>query len=285
MTSPAHAHSHDHGSAQGGLAELLDLDAEVLGDHLDDVLGWVAAAVGDGAVRTVLDVGAGTGTGTVALLERFPDARVVALDVDPDMLAHLAARAAERGVGDRVRGVQADLDGDWPDVGPVDLVWASSSLHHMADPDRALGRMRDALAPGGLLALTEMDSFPRFLPDDVGVGEPGLEARCHAAAAQARAEHLPHQGGDWAARIARAGFTVEDARVSVVEVPAPLSPTARRYALLSLRQMRRGLAERVGAEDLATLDVLLDDHRPEGVAQRPDLCVRATRDGWLARRP
>jgi len=95
MTSPAHA--HDHGSAQGGLAELLDLDAEVLGDHQDDVLGWVAAAVGDGPVRTVLDVGAGTGTGTFAVLERFPDAQVVALDVDPDMLAHLAARAADRG--------------------------------------------------------------------------------------------------------------------------------------------------------------------------------------------
>ncbi|MCW2584192.1 MAG: methyltransferase type 11, partial [Klenkia sp.] len=178
MTSPAHA----HGPAQGGLAELLDLDAEVLGDHLDDVLGRVAAAVGDRPVRTVLDLGAGTGTGTFALLERFPDARVVALDVDPAMLDHLAARAGERGVGGRVRGVQADLDGDWPDVGDVDLVWAASSLHHVADPDRALGRMRDALAPGGLLALTEMDSFPRFLPDDVGVGEPGLEARCHAAA-------------------------------------------------------------------------------------------------------
>ena len=135
------------------------------------------------------------------------------------------------------------------------------------------------------------DPQPRLVDSHVPDRPQGVVLVLHGGAA--RRERMPVSAAQLsvlrmvpvAARIARAGFTVEDARVSVVEVPAPLSPTARRYALLSLRQMRRGLAERVGADDLATLDVLLDDHRPEGVAQRPDPRVRATRDGWLARRP
>jgi SAM-dependent methyltransferase len=285
MTPHAHAASHEHGpeTGPGGLVELLDLDAEVLHGYLTDVTSWVAAAAGR-PVRTVLDVGAGTGTGTFALLERFAGSEVVALDVAEQMLDHLQGKADRLGLADRVRTVQADLDGDWPGLAPVDLAWAASSLHHMADPDRALSRIRDLLRPGGLLAVTEMSSFPLFLPDDVGLGEPGLEARCQVLHAEARAEHVPHQGADWGVWLSRAGFTVEADRVFEVELTAPLPAVARRYAQLSLRQMRTGLAGRVGPEDQAVLDVLLDEHRPESVLRRPDLTVRATRFGWLARR-
>jgi ubiquinone/menaquinone biosynthesis C-methylase UbiE len=64
-------------------------------------------------------------------------------------------------------------------------VWAASSLHEVADPDRVLSNVYAALHAGGLLVVVEMDDLPRFLPDDVGLGRPGLEARCHAALAQA----------------------------------------------------------------------------------------------------
>src|SRR3979490_51146 len=54
----------------------------------------------------------------------------------------------------------------------VDLVWASSSLHHMADPDRVLTEVFGTLRPGGLLAVTEMGSSPRSPPARVGRPRP-----------------------------------------------------------------------------------------------------------------
>ena len=173
------------------MAGLLDLDAEVLQSHLSDVTAWLQGQAA-ACSPPILDLGSGTGTGTFALLQRFEDADVMAVDMSAYLLDRLRGKARILGVDGRVRTVQADLDTVWPDIGPVDLVWASSSLHHLADPDRVLTQVFGALRPGGLLAVLEMDSFPRFLPDDPGVGQPGLEARCHAALAEQRAAELPH---------------------------------------------------------------------------------------------
>ena len=117
------------------------------------------------------------------------------------LLARLSDKARDLGVAGRVRTVEADLDRVWPTIDPVDLVWASNSLHHLSDPDRVLADVFATIRPGGLLAVAEMESFPRFLPDDVGLGRPGLEARCHAAADEARAHDLPHLGDDWGKRL------------------------------------------------------------------------------------
>src|ERR1035437_8261020 len=147
--------------------------------------------------RRILDLGSGTGTGAFALLQRFEGTEVIALDISAQLLSRLRDKARVLGVADRVRTVQADLDAGWPAVDTVDLVWASSSLHHLADPDRVLIEVFAALRPGGLLAVIEMGSFPRFLPDDLGFGHPGVEARCHAVLAERRADDMPHLGSDW----------------------------------------------------------------------------------------
>ena len=48
--------------AEAALAELLDLDAEVLHAYLTDVIGWVGELAG-GPPRRILNLGTGTGTG------------------------------------------------------------------------------------------------------------------------------------------------------------------------------------------------------------------------------
>ena len=282
----SHHHHHDqhqpgHEPDEAALAELVDLDAEVLHSYLSDVIEW-AGGLADGQPSRILDLGTGTGTGAVALARRFDQADVIAVDVSAPMLDRVRAKARELGLAGRIQAVQADLDAAWPATGPVDLVWASNSLHHMKDPDQVLAWVFAALRPGGLLAVAEMDSFPRFLPDDIG---PGLEARLQAALAEVRASELPHLHSDWGPRLRTAGFTIEARRTFDIDLAAPLPALAGRYAQASLIRLRSGLDGRLSASDLATLGPLLDSDGPDSVLRRDDLAIRTARTAWAARRP
>jgi SAM-dependent methyltransferase len=248
------------------------------------VTAWVRQLAADPPPGRILDLGSGTGTGAFALLERFGQAEVIALDVSAEMLQRLIGQARALGLADRIRAVQADLDTAWPAIDAVDLAWASRSLHHLADPDRVLTDVLTTLRPGGLLVAAEMDAFPRFLPDDLGLGRPGLEVRCRAALAEVRAAELPNLGADWGARLVRTGFTVEAERLFAIELTPPLPASAGRYAQATLGRTRSGLGDRMSADDLATLDTLIGDG-PQGVLRRDDLTVRTTRIVWVARRP
>lgn len=288
---PGHEHGqgHEHGPAdETALAEMLDLDGEVLHGYHAGVAGLIqdlAQAGPAGPVRRILDVGSGTGTGTFALLRRFEQAAVTALDLSEGMLRHLADKARALGLAERVQTVRADLDAPWPAVGPADLVWASASLHHMADPGRALGEAFGALRPGGLLAVAEFGTFPHFLPEDIGIGRPGLEARAHAVVDGARAGSMPHIDSDWGTLLTGAGFTVEAERPFAVELADPLPEATTRYARACLGRIRDHLRDKLDAEDLAALATLLDGDGPDSLAHRSDLVVRTERTVWVARRP
>src|SRR5271166_5039612 len=149
---PQHQNQAAAGNDEAALAELLDLDAEVLHAYLSEVTAWIHERAAQRPPGRILDLGSGTGTGAVALLQRFEGADVIAVDRSAPLLARLSDKARCLGVAGRIQTVQADLDAAWPSIGPVDLVWASSSLHHMADPDRVLTEVFAVLSPGGLLA-------------------------------------------------------------------------------------------------------------------------------------
>jgi SAM-dependent methyltransferase len=112
-------------------------------------------AITGGGQLTVLDLGCGPGSLSVRLLDRLPAARVVAVDVDPVLLA--LGRAAHAG-RDRLRFVTADLrDAGWAEGldldGRVDGVLSTTALHWLSRPQ--LGRLYADLAglvrPGGAL--------------------------------------------------------------------------------------------------------------------------------------
>ncbi|MET7890097.1 class I SAM-dependent methyltransferase [Streptomyces mirabilis] len=273
-----HEHEHEHEHDTGDQVEILDLDAEVLAEHLASITAWLPIGTGP---RRIVDLGCGTGAGTLALLERFPEAQLTAVDLSAAHLNRLRAKAAAAGAADRVRIVRADLDATaWPELGTPELVWASASMHHMPDPDRTLRQVHDLLAPGGLFAVVELAGFPRFLPEDA----PGLEERCHAALDHHHAEQVPHRGADWGTKLTKAGFTVEGERTVTVDIGPPRTDAAGRYALSSLRRMRGGVASALTAEDLAALDRLLDTGGPHSILRRIDLRVRTERTVWAARR-
>jgi SAM-dependent methyltransferase len=261
--------------------EILDLDAEVLAEHTASVIAWLPVTR---APRRIVDLGAGTGAGTFALLAHFPEAHVTAVDASAEHLHRLQEKARANGVADRVHTAQADLDAAWPDLGTPDLVWASASVHHLADPDRALRRVHDALVPGGLLALVELAGFPRFLPDEVPEERPGLEVRLHAEGDRRSAAHMPHRGADWGPRLRAAGFTLAGERTITAHVGRSRSDAVGRYALQGLRRMRDAVADALPADDLAAWRRLLDTDGPGSLLSRDDLALRTERSVWAARR-
>ncbi|MEV8286837.1 class I SAM-dependent methyltransferase [Streptomyces niveus] len=292
MTHPGHAAHAAHSShsahnadtdtdAQHDQVDILDLDAEVLAEHIASITAWLPVKADP---RHIVDLGCGTGAGTLALLTRFPDAHVTAVDTSAGHLNRLREKAEAAGLADHVRTVQADLDGDWPDLGTPELVWASASMHHMADPDRTLRQVHDTLAPGGLFAVVELAGFPRFLPEDAPADRPGLEERCHAAIDHHHAQQVPHRGADWGTKLAAAGFTVVGERTVTVNMGPPHPDAVGRYALSSLTRMRGVVAETLPPEDLAAFDRLLDTDSPHGILRRADLTVRTERVVWAARR-
>ncbi len=258
-----HHHEADHDDE---LAALLDLDAEVLGAWLATVSDLVGDLRPD--ARVVVDLGAGTGTGTLALAARLPHATVVAVDRSPAMLDRLRAAADRAGVGGRVRTLVADLDGAWPATGTADVVWAASSLHHLADPDRVLRDAHDALRPGGLAVVVELDRMPRVVPDALR-DAPGLGSRL----AEATSTWNVHP--DWGPHLERAGLVLHGVHHLTTEA------VDGRYARTWLDRVRARAHELLAPADVAALDRLLTQH-PAVLDASP---VRADRTVWLAHRP
>ncbi len=120
----------------------------VAADYAEHRPGYPTAAV-DWALAPapgldVLDLGAGTGKLTEALVAR-PGVRVTAVDPDPAMLAQLRLRLPDV---DALEGSAENIP--LPDAS-VDAVLAGTALHWF-DLDRALPEITRVLRPGGVLA-------------------------------------------------------------------------------------------------------------------------------------
>jgi trans-aconitate methyltransferase len=96
------------------------------------------------AFGSVVDVGAGTGKGTAALLPL--GAPITCVEPDPRMAAVLAGKFPQVSV------VNATFEEWTPPAGGVDLV-ASATAWHWTDPATRNQRAFDALTPGGVLAV------------------------------------------------------------------------------------------------------------------------------------
>jgi ubiquinone/menaquinone biosynthesis C-methylase UbiE len=102
---------------------------------------------------TAVDVGSGTGTFALALKERRPDARVVGVDGDEEILALAQAKPGAEGV-EWKEGLAQELP--VPSVS-ADVVTTSLVLHHLLPEDKrkALVEMKRVLKPGGRLHVAD----------------------------------------------------------------------------------------------------------------------------------
>ncbi|AVH72406.1 class I SAM-dependent methyltransferase [Nostoc sp. 'Lobaria pulmonaria (5183) cyanobiont'] len=89
--------------------------------------------------RRILELGCGTGELSLKILNRFPDAQVIALDYSPRMLQFAQDKITAVGYQQRWTGIQADF-GDWannPEKLDIDSEFdacvSSLAIHHLQD--------------------------------------------------------------------------------------------------------------------------------------------------------
>jgi SAM-dependent methyltransferase len=107
---------------------------------------------------TVLEPGPGMGFFTLELARRVGEGgRVVAVDLQPRMLAGLRRRAERAGLAGRIEARLATASALGVDdlAGKVDLVLAFAMVHELPDAGRFFAEVRRALAPGGKVLLAE----------------------------------------------------------------------------------------------------------------------------------
>ncbi len=104
---------------------------------------------------TVCDIGCGNGYYTLQLAEMVgPTGRVLAVDIQPEMLDMLRKRAAKAGLTNIAPIIGSPYDPKLPE-GEVDLILLVDVYHEFSHPAQMLGAMRDSLAPKGVIALLE----------------------------------------------------------------------------------------------------------------------------------
>lgn len=102
----------------------------------------------------VADVGAGTGYFSFRIAPAVPRGEVLAVDIQPEMLAIIEERGREEDV-DNVRGIRGSVtDPNLPEAA-VDLALIVDAYHEFSHPREMAAGLLRALRPGGLLVLVE----------------------------------------------------------------------------------------------------------------------------------
>jgi len=107
---------------------------------------------------TVADIGCGHGASTIIMAQAFPNSRFTGFDYHAPSIEAARQRAAEAGLGERVRFEVASAK-DFP--GSYDFVAIFDALHDMGDPVGVARHVREVLKPDGTWMVVEPNAGDR----------------------------------------------------------------------------------------------------------------------------
>ena len=269
-----HGHAGDgHGAYDPSMLQRADA---FYGGVYQEICDWLSISPGAHA----LEAGSGAGGFTELLAGAVGNGgTVAALDVTPELLQTARERVQKSLFQDRVTYHEGDIEHLPFDDGHFDLVWSSRTVHHLSDQLAGVKELRRVLKPGGRLALREGGLRSRFLPNDIGIGAPGLEDRLDAAFEAWFHTHV--RGGEgvvaypfgWTQLLRDAGLTNVTARSFMLEVMPPLQTLEVEFMTNLLRRWveseeRRGF---IGDEDAESINKLIDPDDSQYAFNRSDL--------------
>lgn len=149
------------GASSSPSREAVPQGGEVDANHRLALLagGALADGVDLSQVRTLLDLGGGTGAMAIALCSRFPQLRAVVLDL-PEVVSAARARIEEHGLADRIEVRAGDVTSVPFPHADVALLANVLSLFSEHESRALLRRIHDALPPGGVVLISG------WMPDD-----------------------------------------------------------------------------------------------------------------------
>ncbi|MDA1036181.1 MAG: class I SAM-dependent methyltransferase [Chloroflexi bacterium] len=164
MTQEPEERSGHHWQEPKRVAEYIDRTDQIIAERAIafDLMTKLVPAEADASI-SVLDVGSGHGIVASFILEAFPNARAIGLDISDAMMDAGRQRMAK--FGDRFRYVVGDFaDGVLPaeatSQGPFDLVVSARAIHHLPAPLMATmyASIFQNLKPGGAFFNTDTAS-------------------------------------------------------------------------------------------------------------------------------
>lgn len=179
------------------------------------VTSWIPALDGVAAKLeaggTVADVGCGHGASTIVMAQAYPNSTFLGIDYHDESIEVARRRAAEAGVGDRVR-FEAASAADFPGEG-YDLVCVFDALHDMGDPLEAATHIRQVLDADGTFLLVEPMAGETLAENTNVLGRLFYSAGLFVCVAHAKSQGGRYQLGPqvpestWRALLTQAGFS------------------------------------------------------------------------------
>ena len=102
----------------------------------------------------VADIGAGTGYFSLPIAARVPQGRVLAVDIQPEMLEIISSRIVQSGIAN-VEPVLGGIDSPNLAASSIDLAFIVDAYHEFSHPFEMGQGLFEALKPGGQLVLIE----------------------------------------------------------------------------------------------------------------------------------
>lgn len=183
-------HRHDHHRDAKHWHEVLDDPGRDAAQKPAEVVAALAVAEG----MTIADVGAGTGYFESYLSAAVGDTgRVLALDVDAELVAHMQQRL--EGVAN-VEARRVAFDDPGLEPGSIDRILIVDVWHHLGDRIIYAKKLAAALKPAGRLVIVDyLVDAPTGPPAEMRVSAAAIVAELNAAGFDAREvpETLPNQ--------------------------------------------------------------------------------------------